>query len=176
MAYFIPGHRGLLIKGSTIAEHIVCRETDWNVKNCYDVKTLAELSDDEKEQGVFAKLLFVDAADSARTPHYRICLQDSEIFSFIKSNSDIDMLSFITFIMIHELLHIHRFSTGKADYFTCDQHEEEVCVDSLTRLFLTKHPVTGLKNIITLLDKVEAAPLYKFEIVKDQGRIAYAHL
>ncbi len=85
------------------------------------------------------------------------------------------MLSFITFIMTHELLHIHRFATGKADFFG-DPKDEELVVDTLTRLFFAKNPVTGLRKALDILDKVEAAPLYNEHIVNDQGRIVRAYL
>ena len=108
MAYFMPGHRNVLHHGSSIAERIVCKEMCWNVKGIYDIKTLAEFDNEEPKNGVFAQLLRIDPERTTFAPHrYRVCLQDTEILNFVQRNAEIDMLSFITFIMTHELLHIN---------------------------------------------------------------------
>ncbi|HOO45404.1 MAG TPA: hypothetical protein PLM29_04180 [Deltaproteobacteria bacterium] len=175
MACFLPDHRNVLVKSSLLAEQIVSKETNWNVRNLYDVKTHVEMTGPERAEGVFAQLLRLEPEHSGTTPLYRVCLQDNEIFDFLKRNGDIDMFSFITFIMTHELLHIQRFSTGKADFYRYEE-DEEVYVDTLTRLFLAKNPVTGLNRILTLLDKVEAAPLYNVRILIDDRRNINAYL
>jgi hypothetical protein len=176
MAYFMPQHRNVLRYGSSLAESIICKEMSWSMKGIYDIKTLAEFAVEEPKDGVFAQLLRIDPDNATLIPHhYRVCLQDTEILRFVQRNTEIDMLSFITFILTHELLHVHRFATGKADFFG-DPHDEEFVVDTLTRLFLTKNPVVGLKQVLTLLDKVEAAPLYNEHIVNDEGRCINAYL
>jgi len=175
MAYFLPNHRTVLMKGSIMAEQIVSKETKWNVRDLYDIKTHVEMSGPEKVEGVFAQLLRLEPEDSQATPHYRVCLQDNEIIDFLGRNKDIDMFSFITFIMTHELLHIERFSTGKADFYQY-REDEEVYVDSLTRLFLAKNPVTGLNRVLRLLDKLEAAPLYSVKVLVDHRRSINAYL
>ena len=176
MAYFQPGQRSLLIRGSLLAEHIVSKETRWSGDGLYDVVNLAESGDEERQEGVFAHLLQLKPEDRSRPPLFRICLQDIEICEFVKRHRDIDLMSFFTFIMTHELIHVHRFSTGRADFFESHKTEEEAYVDSLTRILLAKNPLTGLKNILTLLDKIEAAPLYSFTKVVDQGRSFHAYL
>lgn len=175
MAYFRPEHRSLLVKSSVLAEGIVSKETRWSGKDVYDVTTLAESSNDV-QVGVFAQLLLLEPSDARKAPLYRICLQDTEIFDFIRRNRDVDLASLFTFIMTHEILHIHRFATGKADFYGDNREDEEEYVDMLTRLFLAKNPITGLKNVLTLLDKVEAAPLYNFSKFVDHWRKLDAYL
>jgi hypothetical protein len=175
MAYFMPQHRNTLRYGSFLAEGIVRKELDWNVAGVYDIQTLAESMTHKSKGGVFAQLMIVKPAIATAHPHYRVCLHDSEILSFVEKNSQVDMLSFITFIMTHELVHIHRFTTGKAD-FNGTTGEEEVVVDTLTRLFLAKNPVTGLKKVLAVLDNMEAAPLYNDYIVNNPGRFIRAYL
>ncbi len=164
------------MRSTALAEHIVSKETSWKCGDCYDVKTLVETEDHERQEGVFAKLMRLEPDTPGRQPLYRICLQDIRIFEFIQERREIDMFSLLTFIMTHELLHIHRFSTGKADFFEAPREDEEVHVDNLTRLFMAKNPVTGLKNVLTLLDKVEAAPLYSFTMFIEHGRYYIAYL
>ncbi len=161
--------------GSTLAEGIVRKELDWDTRNVYDVKTLREFDAEEPRDGVFAQLIRVERTVRGADHYYRVCLQDREILDFLMANPSIDLLSLITFIMTHELLHIHRFSTGRADFFG-DSREEEVLVDALTRVFLAKNPVTGLPRVLSLLDKIMAAPLYNDHIVQDAGRSVNAHL
>ncbi len=176
MAYFRPEHRSLLLKSSVLAEGIVSKETRWSGKDVYDVTTLVESPLQEVKEGVLAQLLLLESGDNRKAPLYRICLQDTEIFDFIKRNREVDLASLFTFIMTHELLHIHRFATGKADFYGDDREDEEQYVDMLTRLFLAKNPITGLKNVLTLLDKVEAAPLYNFSKFVDHWRELDAYL
>jgi hypothetical protein len=171
MGYFISEHLNVLRQGTNLAERIIRKETNWNVSGIYDVKTQTEQAGEKPETGVFAQLFRTDVD---LDPYYRICLQDKEILRFVKDNG-IDLLSFITFVMTHELLHIHRFSTGRADFFGIS-HDEEVVVDTLTRIFLAKNPVIGLNKVLALLDKVNAAPLYNEHIMKDGGRFIYAYL
>jgi len=175
MAYFMSEHWNVLRYGSSLAENIIHKEMNWSVKGIYDIKTLSDFDREEKKQGVFAQLLRVETGKAKLAPCYLVCLQDTEILHFVKRHSEVDLLSLITFILTHELLHIHRFSTGKADFYG-DPHDEEFVVDTLTRLFLTKNPVTGLKQVLTLLDKMEAAPLYNEHIVNYGGNCINAYL
>ena len=174
MGYFLPQHRIDVKHGSSLAEHVVSRELSWNIQGIYDVKTLAELDAEVKDAAVFAQLLRVEPIRSSLPVHYRICLHDREILDFLEGNPDIDLLSFITFIMTHELLHIHRFTTGQADFFS-ENREEEVVVDALTRVLLAKNPVIGLKKVLSLLDRIAAAPLYN-EHILNQQRCVNAYL
>ena len=176
MAYFHPGHRNMLVRGSLLAERIVSKETRWSGDGFYDVVTLAESGDEERQEGVFAHLLLLSPREKHKPPLFRICLQDIEICDFVSRHREIDLMSFFTFIMTHELLHIHRFSSGMADFFESRKEDEEAFVDTLTRLLLAKYPLTGLKNVLTLLDKVEAAPLYSSTKIVDQGSHFHAYL
>jgi hypothetical protein len=176
MGYFLPDQRGLLKKSAALAERIVFKETKWDSRSFYDVKTQQESLEDEKEEGVFAKLVMFEPEKPIVPPLYRICVQDSQVFDFIRARREVDLFSLLTFIMTHELVHIHRFATGKADFFDARKEEEEIYVDNLTRLFLAKNPLTGFKNVLTLLDKVEAAPLYSFTVFEDNRRCYNAYL
>ena len=175
MAYFMSEHRNVLRWGSNLAEGIVCKEMSWSVKGVYDIQTMSEFNTEEPRGGIFAQLLMVEPGEAPLPHHFRVCLQDTEILNFVRKNPPVDLLSLFTFIMTHELLHIHRFTTGKADFYG-DPRDEEVVVDILTRLFLAKNPVTGLKQVLTILDKVQAAPLYNEHIVDNQGRFVRAYL
>ncbi|MRR39166.1 hypothetical protein EG829_31885, partial [bacterium] len=87
----------MLIRSSSVAEYIVAKETKWDGRDLYDVKTLVETDAEERQDGVFAKLIRFDADDAGRPPHYRVCLQDNEIFEFVKrQQGNVDLLSLLT--------------------------------------------------------------------------------
>lgn len=176
MGFFLPEQKGLLKRSSTLAEVIVSKEMKWSGGHLYDVRTLADSDRADIHEGVFAQLLRFEPEDAKRLPLYRVLLQDTEIIDFVGKHPEIDLTSLFTFIMTHELLHIHRFTTGRADFFETEKEDEEALVDSLTRLLIAKNPITGLKNVLTLLDKVEAAPLYNFTNFIEQGRYFHAYL
>ncbi len=166
----------MIVRGSVIAEEIVHKGINDPIRMPYDVKTLNELEGIEREQGVFAKLVYVQSKDAKDHAHYSICLQDDEILTFLDKNKDIDLLTFLVFIFTHELIHIHRFSTGKANFFDVEKHKEEIHVDNLTRILLAKHPLCGMGNVLKTLDRVSPPPLYKNRILLDNGGHIHAYL
>ncbi|MCD6570191.1 MAG: hypothetical protein J7L53_05770 [Deltaproteobacteria bacterium] len=176
MAIFIPKHKALVFQGTYIAEHIIAKGTKDKITAPYDIKTLEELSGPEKAPGTFAKLLLMEGTGLNRLRHYRICLQDDEILRVLYDNKDIDMLAFIVYILTHELIHIQRFFSGKADFSESNQNEEEIYVDNLTRVLLAKHSTIGIKKIFNVLDKIPPPPLYECKILIDNGGSINAYL
>ncbi|HOJ14687.1 MAG TPA: hypothetical protein PLS81_10110 [Deltaproteobacteria bacterium] len=166
MGYLLPEHSSALRYGSLLAEQVLSRSLGWHAGDLYDVTTVSEIDSSARPANRFAQLLRVEVALPHMPHHYRVCLLDDEILSFLEEHLDIDLVSLITFIMTHELLHVHRFSTGKADFFG-DPVSEEVVVDALTRVILAKYPVIGLKRVLSLLDRLKAAPLYNGHIMNE---------
>lgn len=167
MARFLPTHRDTIIISSDIADYIVGTGTKSDVRNLYDI-TCVFPEQDERYADIFARLMRVE--EDGRLRHYRICLNDDEIMDFLSRHPDIDPLTFMVFVMTHELLHIQRFTCGRAD-FAVASHEEEVLVDNLTRLLMAKHPVTGRGKVFKLLDKLAAPPLYNQRAISDGGEV-----
>ncbi len=159
-------HRLAVKHGSSLAERVVESALAFRPSDLYDVLTAAEFAGAQDTHGTFAQLVRVVPEVPAASPHYRVCLLDHEILSFLDRNPDIDLTSFITFIMTHELLHIHRFITGRAD-FEGDPVREEATVDALTRVVLARYPVIGMKRVLSLLDRLKAAPLYNGHILNE---------
>jgi hypothetical protein len=151
--------------GSDIADYIVGKGTRSNVRSLYDISSVhPEL--DKAYADIFARLMRVE--ESGRLRHYRICLNDEEILNFLSRNPDVDLLTFMVFVLTHELLHIQRITSGRAEFASAN-HEEEVLVDNLTRLLMAKHPVTGRDKVFKLLDKLAAPPLYNQCAISDGG-------
>jgi len=176
MAVFSPTHKVLVFQGTYIAEHIITKGTKDKIYAPYDITTLEELGEPEKAPGAFAKLLFMEGIGPNKLRHYRICLQDDEILKALHDNKDVDMLAFIVYILTHELIHIQRFFSGKADFSESNQNEEEIYVDNLARVLLAKHPIIGIKKIFNVLDKIPPPPLYKCKGLIDNGGSINAYL
>lgn len=167
MARLLPTKRDAIVMSSDIADYIVAKGTRSDVRTLYDIACVHP----ERDAGyadIFARLMRVE--ESGRLRHYRICLNDDEIMDFLARHPDIDLLTFLVFVMTHELLHIQRFTCGQAD-FARACHDEEVLVDNLTRLLMAKHPVTGRGKVFKLLDKLAAPPLYNQSAISDGGII-----
>lgn len=167
MARFLPTHRDAIVMSSDIADYIVGKGTRSNVRSLYDIACVHP-ERDLSYADIFARLMRVE--ESGRIRHYRICLNDDEIMDFLSRHPDIDLLTFLVFVMTHELLHIQRFTCGRAD-FALASHDEEVLVDSLTRLLMAKHPVTGRGKVFKLLDMLAAPPLYNHRAISDGGEV-----
>jgi hypothetical protein len=166
MGQFSPLYKNAIRVGADIADRIVLRNTRTDFKNRYDVSTSADSNLSECLTDAFAGLMSCES--DGRIIHYRICLNDEDIMKFLKQNSEIDMLTFLVFVLTHELVHIHRFSMGEAD-FERVSHDEEIVVDNLTRLFLAKNPPAGRERVFRLLDKLTPPPLYNHRTIFETG-------
>ena len=166
-------HRKIVWTGSELADRLFFANTRESIRGSYDVQTSEPAVVREKDEDAFARLMRLESAD--RVLHYRVCLYDDEIIRFLDENVGTDMLTFIVYIMTHELLHIDRIRKGLAD-FDSSSHEEEVIVDNLTRIFMAKFPVTGRSKVIRLLDNLAPPPLYNQRTIIDNGGIFDAYL
>jgi hypothetical protein len=158
--------KGIIRVGSDIADRIIFRNTKSDLKNRYDVTTSCDETDCKCVTDNFARLLCCES--EGRLLHYRISLSDEDIMRFLDENTGLDMLTFLVFVMTHELVHMHRFSRGDA-VFDNVSHEEEIVVDNMTRLFLAKNPVTGREKVYRLLDKLTPPPLYNHRTIIETG-------
>ncbi|MEA2101772.1 MAG: hypothetical protein U9P80_04260 [Thermodesulfobacteriota bacterium] len=169
--------RNILRYCSEIAEYIVGKGTSFVATGIYDIMTSEESGMEHQQEGVFARLMRIDDRVNARPSFYRIYIQDKEVLDFISRNHEVNLQTLITFILTHEILHMQGIDAGRAD-FNHVEYNEEIFVDVLTRLLMTKYPVSGKKNVLTLLDKVMPVPLYKDNrmILTDQGDNINAYL
>ncbi len=87
---------------------------EWRRLN-YDVKTLAELSDNEIVSGPYAQVVRYaakpkDAALSSKSyDFYKICVQDHAILSLINTSVEIRLIPLSLYVLTHELIHVVRF-------------------------------------------------------------------
>lgn len=122
----------------------------------YDIKTLADLKPEEIVHGPFAQVIRYEGRrlNESLTPStfdfYKICLQDHSILSVIRKNSGIQLYPFVLYIIIHELIHIVRFSSFLQN-FEANPKEmmaEEARVHKKTHDILQTIQLEGLPEVL----------------------------
>jgi hypothetical protein len=134
-------------------------DSDWK-KIKYDFKTLKELKPHEKVPDVFAQVVKYDARpwkspfNSSVYTIYRICIQDDVILDRIK-NYDFSAAPFLFYIIIHELVHVVRFSKY-IKKFEADKEEmltEEKKVHEITREIMDRNSLQGRTKVFDFFKK-----------------------
>jgi hypothetical protein len=118
----------------------------------YDVKTLADLSENEIVQDHFAQIIRYaertkkDLTDVPVKDFYKICLQDHSILKAMKKFMDLDLYAFSVYIVCHELIHIIRFRKF-LQYFDAPSNEK---MDEEVRVHVKTHEILRKVNIKTM--------------------------
>ena len=144
----------------TLAEELVnnyykLSSSQW-FKKKYDIKTLADLSDNEIVDGPFAQILHYkgrhkdSALESKSYDFYKICLQDHAILSAIHHFPHLQLLPFTLYIIIHELIHVVRFTKFLQNFYASSEEKltEEKRVHEGTRNILKDLRLTGLEEVL----------------------------
>ncbi len=128
------------------------------LKNRYDIKTAVGLAPHERVDGVFAQVLKYagrrgDAAlGSSSFSLYHVCLQDPAILGLVSCGTGIRLSPFLLYILIHELVHVVRFSRFEHRYENGAEaevtFEEEKKVHALTYNIISPTGVSGLAEVI----------------------------
>ncbi len=131
--------------------------TFW-LKNRYDIKTAVGLSPQECIGGVFAQVLKYEgrrgggSLGSSSFSLYNICLQDPAVLGVVSENQGIHLAPFLLYVLIHELVHVVRFSRFEHRYENGSEadvtFEEEKKVHGLTYKIVAPSNVSGLAGII----------------------------
>ncbi len=114
----------------------------------YDVRTLAKLEKHEVSDNAFAHLCkyVIGGPDgiNAGAGFYRICLQDNRILEAIERGTPfIQFPSLMTYIAVHELIHVVRFNNGESD-FDLSNTEREVEEEKVHRI--TRNVLQGVSS------------------------------
>lgn len=128
------------------------------LKNRYDIKTAVELSRHERVDGPFAQVLKyegrkVDAPlGSSSFSLYHVCLQDPAILELVSRRPQIKLSPFLLYILIHELVHVVRFSRFEHRYENTSEAgvtlEEERKVHGLTHKIIRLSSVSGVSEVL----------------------------
>ena len=126
----------------------------------YDVKTLVDLEDGETVQGPFAQIIRYkgwrrdSTLGSSIYDFYKICLQDNTILSVLKKFPQIKLFPFTLYIIIHELIHIVRFSKFLQNFDASPEEMiiEETRVHEITHGILLQVRISGMPNVLKFYD------------------------
>ena len=125
--------------------------------NPYDVKTLRQLEKHEVSDTAFAHLCkYVykkkgQESTESEIPFYRVCLQDNRIlYALERGTPFIQFSTLMTYIAVHELVHVVRFNRGESDFELSPREREieEEKVHSITRNILHNGSGPGLGLVL----------------------------
>lgn len=122
----------------------------------YDVKTLADLSEDEIVAGPFAQIIRYEGKlkggilGSSAYDLYKICIQDHAILNFLKERPEIALSPFALYVVTHELVHIVRFSRFLQNFNASDMEKliEERRVHGITHDILDPVKAHGMGAVL----------------------------
>lgn len=127
------------------------------LNNRYDILTAKDLAENEIIEGPFAQVVKYEGRKkdmplgSSSFSFYKVCLQDSAIISAV-DRKGLLLEPFILYILIHELVHVVRFSKFKQRYENKNEADvtldEERRVHFLTHTILKPVSVPGLKQVL----------------------------
>jgi hypothetical protein len=143
-----------------VSNHYKMSASEW-LRPKYDVKTLADLGPEEIVYGPFAQIIRYEGQrkdkllGSSTYDFYKICLQDHNILSAMKSSSRIQLLPFSLYIITHELIHIVRFSKflQRFDASSEEKMAEETRVHEKTHEILGATRISGLGSVLDFYHK-----------------------
>jgi hypothetical protein len=158
-SHFSPDEIKIINQAVTMAEELVSNfykmsASQW-LRPKYDVKTFADLSASEIVHGPFAQIIRYEGQrkgsmlGSEAYDFYKICLQDPAILETMRRNPELRLLPFALYIVIHELVHIVRFSKFLQNFHATDGEKllEEHRVHDITHQILNPVRLTGLDAV-----------------------------
>jgi len=143
-----------------VSNHYKMSASQW-LHRRYDVKTLVDLNPDEVVHGPYAQIIRYKgqrkdtSLESLTYDFYKICLQDHSILAIIKQLSEIKLFSFTLYIIIHELIHIVRFSKFLQSFYASPEEKlaEEARVHEKTHEILRTIRFSGLTDVLKFYNK-----------------------
>ena len=143
-----------------VSNHYKMSASQW-LHRRYDVKTLVDLSPDEVVHGPYAQIIRYKgqrkgtSLGSSTYDFYKICLQDHSILAIIEQLSEMKLFSFTLYIIIHELIHIVRFSKFLQSFDASPEEKlaEEARVHEKTHGILKTIRFSGLTDVLKFYNK-----------------------
>lgn len=137
-----------------VSNHFKMSASQW-LRPKYDVKTMSDLSADEIVDGPFAQIIRYEGQRKGSTlgsetyDFYKICLQDSSILEALRNTPELRLLPFGLYIVVHELVHIVRFSKFLQNFHANPSEKliEEHRVHEITHQILALVRLTGIDAV-----------------------------
>ena len=143
-----------------VSNHYKMSASQW-LHRKYDVKTLVALDPVEMVQGPYAQIIRYKgqrkdtSLGSSTYDFYKICLQDHSILAALEQLSKIKLFPFTLYIIIHELIHIVRFSKFLQSFDASPEEKlaEEARVHEKTHEILNTVRFSGLTDVLKFYNK-----------------------
>ncbi len=157
---FRPDQMPLVAQAVAMAEELVGNHyklttSRWQ-RPRYDVRTFAELDPAERVEGPFAQIIRYHARPkrtelgSAGYDFYKICLQDPAILEALERRPSLQLLPFLLYILVHELIHVVRFSRFQQGFEASAEERlaEERRVHEITHTILRDLRLEGMREVL----------------------------
>lgn len=153
-------HRAVALAEEMVSNAYKMSTSQW-LSSRFDVSTLADLKPDEIVHGPFAQVIRYEGKrkdsplGSGAYDFYKICLQDHSILETLERYSDLSLLPFVLYIVVHELIHVVRFSRF-AQNFEASPREmmaEEARVHGKTHHILSRVRISGMPPVLDFYEK-----------------------
>ncbi len=153
---------GLSVAEDRVSDYFRLSEGFW-CRHPFEVRTLAELQPAEVTPEALAQVLRLREADSRRLrsrDFWRICFQDHNFLEAMQREKAAELfLPLLTYVMVHELVHVVRFSTF-VQLFELDEKRrqaEEAVVHRLSGEVLKKVRLPHLEQVLGCYENFAAA-------------------
>jgi len=128
--------------------------SEWK-RHPFDLKTLAQLFNDDIRDNVFALLKKCTKKEHGHTEQngrefYLICLQDHQIIHALNRDKGLTLLPLLVYILTHELVHIVRFCKFEERFDVKEEMrrlEEEQIVHRMTYEILKELSMPNLSHL-----------------------------
>ncbi|MEE4356238.1 MAG: hypothetical protein V2I97_07185 [Desulfococcaceae bacterium] len=126
------------------------------LRSRYDVKTLADLQENEIASGRLAQVIRYEikrkdiSLGSASSDFYKICLQDHAILARLRQNPELKLFPFSLYIVTHELIHIVRFCKFLQHFDASPEEKkaEEIRVDEKSCEIMENVRLPGIGDVL----------------------------
>lgn len=138
-----------------VSNHYKMSASQW-LHPKYDIKTLADLAEDEIVNGPFAQIIRYEGKlkdgvlGSSTYDFYKICIQDHAILEILGQRPEMALAPFALYVVTHELVHIVRFSRFLQNFNARDVEKqiEEHRVHGITHEILESVRTYGLGIVL----------------------------
>ena len=168
MGMFKPDQIQVVSQAVEIAEDVTANyfkisTTQWKHVR-YDIRTLADLNEDEITESAFAQITRYGrkpdhtGAGVRHYDYFKICLQDHNIMAAVERDESLQLLPLGIYVITHELVHVVRFCMylQRFDADPMERQREEMRVHEIT------HEALGTLGLSHLAYVLHAYRNYQF--------------
>jgi len=160
LRYFSPAQLERVTQAVEMAEDLVSNYYKLSSSQLgrlnYDVRTLSDLTPAEVVSGHFAQIVKYKLKkkdvlrETEANDFYKICLQDHSIIASLEKHPELEFLTFLLYIVCHELIHVVRFRRFLQQFNVSAEEKlaEERRVHAKTNEILSELSLDGIEAVL----------------------------